>query len=201
MRTIEVPKSYQYVGIFLTLSCNLKCSYCINHAVGLKQGRKILKGDDWARALGRIQIAHDIPLSFQGGEPSIHKDFFSILNSVPSGLSIDLLTNLQFSPDEFARHVPPSRISRNAPYAPIRVSYHPETMDLESTLIKVKRMMELGYRIGLYSVTHPSQLEAIEIAREACTKEGIDFRTKEFLGQFEGKTYGRAASAGPRNFL
>jgi sulfatase maturation enzyme AslB (radical SAM superfamily) len=196
MTKIEVPKTYQYIGIFLTLSCNLKCSYCINHTVGLKQGRKILKADDWAKAFARIHLSHDIPLTFQGGEPSIHRDFFSILKSVPSGFSIDLLTNLQFSPDEFFKNVPPSRISRSAPYAPIRVSYHPETMDLDSTLIKIKRMMDLGYRIGLYSVTHPSQMKAIETAREACLKAGIDFRTKEFLGQFEGKIYGHYAYPG-----
>ncbi len=196
MKQIEVPKSYQYIGIFLTLSCNLKCSYCINHTVGLKQGRKILKADEWARGLARIKVSHDIPLTFQGGEPSIHKDFFSILKAVPSDLSFDLLTNLQFSPDEFFLHIPPARIFRNAPYAPIRVCYHPETMDLESTLVKIRRMMDLGYKVGLYSVTHPSQMKAIEIAKAACLNAGIDFRTKEFLGQHQGKTYGHYAYPG-----
>ena len=79
MNALVVPSTYQYIGVFLTLSCNLKCSYCINHMVGLKQGRKLLKAADWEKGLKRLQLAHDIPLTLQGGEPSIHIDFYSIL--------------------------------------------------------------------------------------------------------------------------
>lgn len=196
MNALVVPSTYQYIGVFLTLSCNLKCSYCINHMVGLKQGRKLLKAADWEKGLKRLQLAHDIPLTLQGGEPSIHIDFYSILKSIPSHVPIDLLTNIQFSPDEFFKHIPPSRITRDAPYSSIRVSYHPETMKLEPTMKKVKRMMELGYKIGLYGVLHPSQEEEVLRAQKVCQQEGIDFRTKEFLGQHNGKIYGHYAYPG-----
>lgn len=193
MKSVAVPETYKYIGVFLTLSCNLSCSYCINHLVGLKQGRKLLKSADWAKGFSRLQLNHDIPITLQGGEPSIHNDFYGIINSIPERFPLDLITNIQFSPDEFASKVPTSKFSRQAPYAPIRVSYHPEMMNLNNTIIKVKRMMEHGFRIGLYGVLHPSQEKEIFYAKEVCKKEGIDFRTKEFLGLHNGKIHGQFA--------
>lgn len=190
MKAILVPDTYKYIGVFLTLSCNLSCSYCINHLVGLKQGRRLLKADEWARGLSRLSLTTDIPLTLQGGEPTVHSDFYNIMKKIPEDLKIDLLTNIQFSPDEFARHIPSSRLNRTAPYAPIRVSYHPEVMELQPTLDKVLRMMELGYQIGLYGVLHPSQEEEIMRAKDVALSLGIDFRTKEFLGMHDGKLFG-----------
>jgi MoaA/NifB/PqqE/SkfB family radical SAM enzyme len=190
MNPILVPESYQYIGVFLTLSCNLSCSYCINHLVGLKQGRRLLDAEEWGRGLSRLNLSNNIPLTLQGGEPSIHKDFYGIINAIPNHLEIDLLTNIQFSVEEFARNIPVNRMNREAPYAPIRVSYHPEVMKLEPTVEKVVHMMELGYKIGLYGVLHPSQEKEIMRAKVVCEKLGIDFRTKEFLGLYEGEIFG-----------
>lgn len=193
MKPIIVPESYKYIGVFLTLSCNLSCSYCINHLVGLKQGRKLLKSADWSRGLSRLVLNRDIPITLQGGEPTIHNDFYGIINAIPEKFALDLMTNIQFSPEEFASKIPLSKFNRSAPYAPIRVSYHPEMMKLDDTIIKVKKMMDSGFRIGLYGVLHPSQEKEIYRAKEICEKEGIDFRTKEFLGVHEGKVYGNFA--------
>lgn len=193
MKSIEVPESYQYIGIFLTLSCNLSCSYCINYLVGLKQGRKLLKAPDWSRGLARLKLGRDIPLTIQGGEPTIHSDFYNIINAIPETMALDLLTNIQFSPEEFANKIPLSKFNRAAPYASIRVSYHPEMMKLDETMHKVRQMLDLGFKVGLYGVLHPSQEKEILHAKEVCIKAGIDFRTKEFLGTYEGKIYGHYA--------
>lgn len=196
MKKIELPDSYSYIGVFLTLSCNLSCSYCINHLVGLKMGRKLLRADDWARGLERINSAKKIPLSLQGGEPTIHPDFYEIVRQIPDEIEMDLLTNIQFDPDEFAKKIPLSKFNRNAPYAAIRVSFHPETMKLEETKDKVKRLMAHGFKVGVYGVLHPSQYEEVMRAKAICENEGIDFRTKEFLGLHEGKLHGTYAYPG-----
>src|SRR5690606_1745171 len=153
-----------------TLSCNLTCSYCINHLVGLKKGRKLLRGKDWVRALSRLSNCHEIPLTLQGGEPTIHSDFYTIVKELPDSMKLDLLTNIQFDPQKFAEQISPEKFDRDAPYAPIRVSYHPETMNLAETLEKVKRMQQLGFRIGLYSVLHPDQQDEIIKAQEICIR-------------------------------
>ncbi|HLT22211.1 MAG TPA: hypothetical protein VKZ84_02170 [Bacteriovoracaceae bacterium] len=191
MKKVIIPSTYRYVGVFLTLSCNLSCSYCINHLVGLKQGRKLLNGEDWSRALSRLEFSGPkLPLSLQGGEPTIHKNFYEIVNGIPETFELDLLTNIQFDPKVFAEKISVSKFNRDAPYAAIRVSYHPETMDFMETKNKVKELMELGFRVGLYTVAHPDALEEIERIKSICSAEGIDFRTKEFLGVHEGKRYG-----------
>jgi hypothetical protein len=53
-------------------------------------------------------------------------------------------------------------------------------------------MQEAGFRVGLYGVLIPDEevkRHILEI-QEMCLKMGIDFRTKEFLGTYNGKLYG-----------
>ena len=196
MKPIQLPENYSYIGVFLTLSCNLSCSYCINHLVGLKKGRKLLRAQEWALGLSRLSMQKKIPLTLQGGEPTIHPDFYEIVKAIPDELELDLLTNIQFSPAEFARKISLSKFNRQAPYAAIRVSYHPETMNFEDTKNKVLELQQFGFKVGLYGVLHPSQLNEIKRAQELSAQAGIDFRTKEFLGVYEGQIHGTYAFPG-----
>ncbi|MEI8175562.1 MAG: radical SAM protein [Candidatus Omnitrophota bacterium] len=190
MRPVPVPETYNYIGVFLTFGCNLNCSYCINHFEKGLQARPFLSGREWVTALNRLTSRPDLPVSLQGGEPSLHPDYLYIINHLKPELRIDLLTNLSFNIDQFMDQVDPRRLKRDSPYASIRVSYHPETMKLEETVEKVLRMLTKGYSIGIWSVLHPHWKEHVLKAQTACIARGIDFRTKEFLGEYEGKLYG-----------
>jgi MoaA/NifB/PqqE/SkfB family radical SAM enzyme len=190
MRPIVIPESHNYIAIFLTLACNLRCSYCINRFETGRLEKNRLSGTEWVQGLNRIVSRDDLPLSLQGGEPSLHPDFYYILNNIRPDLNIDFLTNLQFDIDTFMRNVDPERIKRAAPYASIRVSYHPETMRLEPLVEKVLRLQSAGYSIGIWGVLHPKQEAAVLAAQEYAKGKGIDFRTKEFLGEHDGKMYG-----------
>ena len=188
MRPILIPSEYNYIGVFLTLACNYKCSYCINNYGPLENESGRLTGEQWVQALDRIK--GEVPITLQGGEPSLHPDFICIINNLKPELNIDILTNLQFDIDEFMRKVDPNRVKRDAPYASIRVSFHPEVMDLEETLSKVHRLLSKGYSIGIWGVAHPAHLNEIMLAKEKAEAVGIDFRMKEFLGFYKGKLYG-----------
>jgi len=190
MKPIIIPKSYNYIATFLSLTCNLRCSYCINYFEKGNFVKKYLSGKEWVRGLNRIFSRDDLPISLQGGEPSLHKDFIYILNNIKPELNIDILTNLQFDEEEFISRVSPDRIKRKSPYASIRVSYHPETMKLEPLVKKVLKLQDNGFSIGIWGVTHPAQEAEVLRAKEYCTPLGIDFRTKEFLGEHDGKMYG-----------
>ncbi len=187
---IKIPEHYNYVAAFLTLSCNLTCSYCINRFGQVGATRPLLSGGEWVRALNRIESRPDLPITLQGGEPSLHRGFYEIINGLRPDLNIDLLTNLQFDLDEFMANVSPERIKRDSPYASIRVSYHPQVMELRPLAEKVLTLQEAGYSIGIWGVMHPSQDKLILDAQKYCVDLGIDFRLKEFLGEFEGKMYG-----------
>jgi len=187
---IIMPERYNYIAVFLFMGCNLKCSYCINRYENGKFLMQTMNGEDWIKALNRIKSRDDLPITLEGGEPSLHPDFIYIINNVRKDLNIDILTNLQFNVDEFIKKVDPNRVKRNAPYASIRVSYHPEQMDLDPLIKKVLKMQEAGFSIGIWGVLHPYWEKHILEAQEKCKKLGIDFRTKEFLGEYKGKMYG-----------
>lgn len=194
-----IPAHYNYIAVFLTLSCNLTCSYCINRFDAFHYTRGHLTGEEWVRGLNRIVSRDDLPVTLGGGEPSLHPDFTDIINGIRPELNIDLLTNLEFDLDRFMSEVPPARIRREAPYASIRVSYHPEVMALEPLLDKVRNLLRAGYSVGIWGVLHPSQEAEILRAQELCRQEGIDFRTKEFLGECNGEMHGTIRYPGACN--
>lgn len=190
MKKIEIPENYNYIAAFLTLNCNYKCSYCINYFGNGGFSGDHMSGEEWVQGLNRIMSREDLPVTLQGGEPSIHKDFIFIINNINPKSKIDILTNLQFNVSNFIKQVNPGRLRRDAPYASIRVSYHSEAMDLDETIYKVLKMMEAGFSVGVWGVQHPLQKDAISAARDRCLKVGIDFRTKEFLGEYENRLHG-----------
>ena len=196
LRAIK-PKAHQnYVAFFLTLSCNLRCPYCINRHQEIKGKRQDrdgqLSADDWITAANRLVLREDLPLTLQGGEPTLHKGFYKFVNEVRVEIKMDLLTNMTFDVGRFIKEVPVSRFTRKAPYAAIRVSSHPGQNDLGELIKKTKRLEDAGFRIGLYSVLVPDEALKSHIlkAQEKCLGLGLDFRTKEFLGEYNGKMHG-----------
>jgi len=190
VKAIALPQELTYVGVFLTLRCSFCCSYCINRFDGVRP-REELTGDQWIAGLNRLAFSREkmVPITLQGGEPSSHKDFVNIIGGIDPDIYVDILTNLDFDVDEFMREIPPERLQRDVPYASIRVSYHPEFSDLDELLERIAHMQNKGYSIGLFAVEHPEiDIDQIRSRAEAVK---IDFRTKEFLGEYDGRLYGR----------
>jgi hypothetical protein len=187
---VVLPETYNYIAAFLTLECNLHCSYCINRFSGPSSAVRQMSGAEWVTGLNRLVARNDLPLTFQGGEPTLHPDFFAIAGGVKPGLALDLLTNLETDLEIFMARMSARRFRREAPYASIRVSYHPESMIIEELSARVLVLLNAGYHIGIWGVEHPGHVDEIRRAREHCARRGIDFRTKEFLGEFKGKMFG-----------
>jgi len=190
MKPIKIINHYNYIAIFLTFACNLKCSYCLNNFKQKLIKRKILSGRDFVLGLNRIDSPVDLPVTLQGGEPTLHPDFYYIVNNLKPELNIDLLTNLQFDVDEFIKKVDPERIKRKSPYASIRVSYHPEQMKLEDLIQKTLKLLDAKFSVGIWGVLYPGMEKVVLDAQQECKKLNIDFRVKEFLGEYAGRLYG-----------
>jgi MoaA/NifB/PqqE/SkfB family radical SAM enzyme len=191
LREIKLPERYNYIACFLTLECNLNCSYCINYFGGIRRfKKKIISGKKWTEGLNHLVCSEDLPITLQGGEPSLHPDFIWIIKNLKESLNIDILTNLCFDVDEFINNVEPSRLHRDAPYPNIRVSYHPPYMDLDQLIKKTSRLQRVGFAIGIFGILHPQFKKEILLAQKKCQDLGIDFRTKEFLGKFNGQIHG-----------
>lgn len=187
---VVIPENYNYIAVFLTFACNLKCDYCINHFEGFDPRRMHATGKEWVKWLNRIVSREDLPVTLQGGEPSLHPDFVYIINHIKPELNIDILTNLQFDIDDFMKQVDPARLKRNSPYASIRVSFHPLTMEIDPLILKTHKMLDAGFSIGIWAVSHPAYAAQIARASEKCARRGIDFRVKDFLGEYNGSLHG-----------
>lgn len=183
---------HNYVAFFLTFACNLNCLYCINCHGQSRPRQKSMWPREWIEAAERINLKDDLPLTLQGGEPTLYKGFYQLVNEVREDIKMDLMTNMMFEVKEFIKNVPLWRFTREAPYAPIRVSYHPGQNDIDDLIRKTLLMQDAGFRVGIYGIEHPDTeiKDHILDAQERCLNLGIDFRTKEFLGNYKGRTYG-----------
>ena len=187
---IRLPERYNYIACFLTLDCNLECGYCINSfGGGPRREAAVMPGERIVQGLNRLVCPEDLPVTIQGGEPGLHPDFIRIIKGIKKELSMDILTNLFFDADEFIDNIEASRLNRGALYPNIRVSYHPDHMDLDILVKKVLKIKQAGFSIGIFGILHPLFEGKVFAAKKRCDSLGIDFRTKEFLGEFGGRMH------------
>jgi len=192
LKKVCLPIEYNYIAAFLTLECNFNCNYCINFfsRKGRFIKRKTLSTQNWISILNRLESREDLPVTLQGGEPSLHPGFIKIINGLKSDLKIDILTNLSFSVDEFIDKINPLRLKRCAPYPSIRISFHPLNMDLNEVIVKSLKLQNSGFSLGIYAIEYPWLEPKIAEARKRCKDAGLIFKTKDFLGEYNGKIFG-----------
>jgi len=190
MKQILIPSNFNYIGVFLTLRCNFGCSYCINRHGKLEKVDE-LSTQSWINGLSRIETRPDLPITLQGGEPTLHPGIWEIANALwRQDTPLDLLTNGQFNITKFMNKVSPEVFKREAKYASIRFSFHPHSHDAHSLAIKVYLLQKEGYSVGIWGLNHPSNKNQNRLMKKICGNLGIDFRIKEFLGNYNGKMYG-----------
>lgn len=189
IRPYRVPERFNYIGAFLTFRCNFKCSYCINRHGDLKKVKE-MSGVDWLHGLHRLKSRSDLPITLCGGEPTLHRSYGSIAAMLKKrGHSVDILTNGS-TLQHMKKIVGPHVFKREAKYASIRVSYHPDMQSPARLLGDVYELQKAGYHIGIWGLDHPEHEAWNSVMKKICEVDGIDFRLKEFLGSHNGKMYG-----------
>jgi hypothetical protein len=183
MKKIAIPKSYNYISAFLTFACTFRCHYCINKYNGLHK-YDLMDVNDWVEGLNRIKARADLPITITGGEPTTYRAFYGLIMALDNKLPIDLLTNGDFDIEEFMTCIPADRIKRRAKYASIRFSYHPGYTKVYDLFLKVARLQNIGYSVGIWAVDNGT--DAIRDLRKSAIKSGIDFRIKEYLDKTHG---------------
>lgn len=215
---LQLPDTLNYIGLFLTLECNLNCSYCINDPEQLGrrkalfpvESKTMCKGltpAEWVIALQRIPFRPDLPITLQGGEPMLYwggKGLGMILPEVPH--YVDLLTNFPLKPKVFARNLngQQAKFQRDASYPSIRVSYHAAEMNrvwkgrgFEELVDRCEALKDFGFRVspnkaesdvGIYMVEHPQN--SITPEMKTVYEGRVPFEGKEFLGVEEGDLFG-----------
>jgi hypothetical protein len=183
MKKIQIPDSYNYVSAFLTFACSFKCSYCINKYNGLYKYKQ-MKVKDWITGLNRIQARKDLPITLTGGEPTLYKRFYDLVDGIDDTIPVDLLTNGDFDMQEFMLSIPSCRLKRKAKYASIRFSFHPGYSDPFRLMSDVRWLGTRGYSVGIWAVDTGDSI--IGKMKKMAKDFGIDFRVKEYLDSTHG---------------
>jgi hypothetical protein len=183
MNDIILPPDTNYIAVFLTLRCNLNCSYCINKHDSFTVPQE-LSVEDWITGLSRLQTRPDLPITLQGGEPTIYNGFNKLVRVLhfQHHKHLDLLTNGMFDIRDFCRENSPDTFKRNAKYASIRFSYH-HKMSPIALVLKVWTMQNMGYEVGIWGLSNNPQNGAV---KALCQQLNIDFREKEYLSKEVG---------------
>lgn len=214
---LQIPESLSYIGAFVTMSCNLKCSYCINDPEQANHRSELfpmmnaqshigLNPEHWLTALARLPKKVDLPITLCGGEPTIYYNGIGLNYIVEySDHYFDLLTNM--SNMRFFRQLGKNavKLQRNSGYPSIRVSWHEEEMrrtwgeDAFNELVARCSMLgDHGFTVsskqsvsdvGIYMVAHPDN----HVPVNAHTNDKVAFDTKDFLGIHNGVLYGNYA--------
>ena len=180
---IKIPESYNYVSAFITFACNLKCDYCINKYNGLYKYEQ-MSVDDWIKGLNRIKTRSDLPITITGGEPTVFKGFYDMIDDIGGRIHMDLLTNGKFDLKEFIHRIKRYQFDRNAKYASIRFSYHDGYTNLFQLLKTVFILKNRGYSVGIWAVDKGKFKN--KVIQAIARLLGIDFRLKEFLDNKHG---------------
>lgn len=149
-----------------------------------KQGKLVIPSEmsapDWVTGLERIQTREDLPITFQGGEPTIHKGFYDIASNL-NEKQLDLLTNGKFNRQIFMGRINYDIFKRKAPYACIRFSYH-KGLNEEYLYDKIGIMQSEGYSVGVWGLDHVDNTDM----QRFCKENNVDFRLKQFLDKEHG---------------
>jgi len=184
-----ISKQFNYAEVFLTLKCNLGCSYCINDVDGVKRDREELSAKQWARAINRFKWK--IPLTLGGGEPTMYKEFYPLLNKIKKEINLELLTNLTFDPIEFINRTNPERFTKKEKaYKSIRASYHPEKHNPMTLINNAQILQDNDFRVGIFGLNHPDNMKANMDMAEYARQSGVYFFIKDFLGEINNHKFG-----------
>lgn len=138
----------------------------------------------WIRGLNRIKTKKNLPITLTGGEPTLYKGFYELIDGIDESIPIDLLTNGDFDVLKFIERIPPDRMKRKAKYASIRVSYHPYQTDIPRMFWDIRLLKMKDYSVGIWAVDTGDPL--IKALKKHAKIMDIDFRTKELLGKKHG---------------
>jgi MoaA/NifB/PqqE/SkfB family radical SAM enzyme len=219
---LVLPDSLNYIGAFLTMDCNLSCSYCINDPEqrgdrrGIFHNSRTLPASDWVRMLRRIPHKPDLPVTLQGGEPMWYAKGLGVGQIVQGvGRYFDLLTNFALQPEKFGESLGEHawKLQRGRiegrPFQSIRCSWHPAEHKrvwkggIDELVRRCEALRAYGFSVSrdkentdvcIYMVAHPDN-EAPRI------NGNVYFETKPFLGVHEGRLYGEYAYAHSTDML
>jgi len=183
-RISEIRRRF-YVAYFIDLRCNYRCSYCIQDDINRKEYDKT-SVDRVINYLKKEVKPRESDLTIIGGEPTLSADFSYVVESLCNDFYITIGTNLstRFYKDfeGFISWAKKVKVRWN-------VSYHPEFMDIDLFIERVKKIQEAriemdqvsAVKLELLSETDRKKLESAGIGFTYQAPLGLDEASGELL--------------------
>jgi MoaA/NifB/PqqE/SkfB family radical SAM enzyme len=185
-------------SVFLTLKCNFSCAFCIQKTAGKIPSYNLASGKDWISALNSIEdrrkrkflfLNKVKKISLIGGEPTLHPDFFEIINSLDYDWNITITSNLG-SPafdniSEFAKKLKRRRKFR------IHASFHEGPIDEIEFIKKIKGLKQAGILVNrIFTVCWPpDNLERFNQYGRTFKANGLFLEKQRYNGFYKEKFY------------
>ena len=183
-RISEIRRRF-YVAYFIDLRCNYRCSYCSQDDINRREYDKT-SVDRVINYLKKEVKPRESDLTIIGGEPTLSADFGYVVESLCNDFYITITTNLstRFYKDfeGFIKWAKKVKVRWN-------VSYHPEFMDINLFIERVKKIQEAriemdqvsAVKLDLLSEADRKKLENSGIGFTYQTRTGIDEESGELL--------------------
>ncbi len=190
---VKVPWHYlstdAYWAAFLTFGCTGNCDYCIQHVckdefmqakIDYERGR--LDGGDWVSYYNNLQKWGGQRLGIIGGEPTLHPDFFMIVNGI-QGYYKTVTTNLTSNVIEQF----PTQIVDKANVR-INTSFHPEIIDVDNFASRIHFLRDHGFNVDQIAMVHHPGVDFRKYHNEFL-KRGITLTPQTYLGIRDGEMF------------
>lgn len=190
-------------GVFLNLSCNLNCSYCIqkiSHPMKPITNYKMRSGSEWVAALNAISNRAKKrflrrpkvkKLSILGGEPTIYPDFLFVLNNLDKHWKITVTSN--FDTPFFDQDIAYFKKIKNRKRIRFNGSLHYNSTPVQRFIANVKKLKKAGINVHtLFLVYHPAYKEKALKYKEALLKVHPRVKLQRFLGMYNAELFPRA---------
>lgn len=166
-----------YVAYFMEFLCNFRCSYCIQDDIN----RKEYERTDIDKVINYLKNEvkyREKNLTIIGGEVTLNKNFPYVIEALHNDFYITVGTNLKTrffknDFDEFIRWAKEHRVRWN-------VTYHPEFMDVDLFIERVRKIQEADLEMGQVSAVKSSLLPEEDQRKLEQADIGITYQ--ELLG-------------------
>jgi SAM-dependent methyltransferase len=175
-----------YWAAFLTFNCTGDCSYCIQHIckdeflkAKMEYSKNEVEPQEWIDFYNSLQKYKGQKLGVIGGEPTIYKGFFDIINGI-SGYYKTVTTNLKapiFNDiSSFSSNI------INKEFLRINTSFHSEIISVDEFCDKVHKLRECGFDVDqIAMVDHPTS--NFRYYYNEFIKRGVALTPQTFLGK------------------
>jgi SAM-dependent methyltransferase len=190
---IKLPIQYflgnAYWSAFLTFNCTGNCWYCIQHACKDEfiQARSAyeknkLSGEEWVAFYDKLQRWRGNKLGIIGGEPTLHKDFFDIVNGT-TGYYKTITTNM--STPEILRF---GDMIEDKVNLRVNTSYHPHLMSADEFCNRIHLLRSQGFFVEQVAVVDTPTTDYRKIHTELLSR-GVASSPQTFMGMLNGEMF------------